>query len=388
MGQVSPFYESTPTGRTDENGRPELDRFGMPESSTAIGISIPLGGSSRGDEDDSPEATDPVEVSGAFRLKGSVIRGEDLSSALTSLLLDPEIRARLATTPMGQGLVPADLQDRAFEKYVSLHLLGGAWAKLDAVVLTDVAMQLAEGERVLLRPHKALSAADALQLAAKTAVDLGDTTTLERLQRIAQARNDQALAAVLAAGAKLASAARDGEEQEDEVIIHAENTGPAQYALLHACCRDLQRAKLAGDANTCAVLAQVIPHLPLITKEQKDQLAQAAKRPIPEADVKAKQLQRTLHLLAGTGRCQYGDCSGAESGGILPGNSGFNKLAATSRGEYGYGGRYLATAEALEDLENAHSLGRDERAAVAEAVKRLQAVSRDCDGATGMGCFP
>ena len=340
-----------------------------------------------GEDNEADEADSPVEVAGAFRLKGAVIRGEDLANALTTLMLNPQLRARLAAVPMGEGQVPVDLQDKAFDKYVSLQLLGDAWAQLDAGRLTDVAMQLAEGERILLRPHKAISAADALQLAAKTAVDLGDTATLERLGKIAQARNDQALAAMLASSAKLTSAARDDEKNQDEIIIDAEGTGPAQYALLHACCRDLKRAKLAGDGKTLQVLEHSIPHLPLITKEHKAQLMKAAKRPTPELDAKSAQLQKTLHLLAGVGRCQYGDCSGAETGGILSGGTGFNKLQAPGRGGEN-GGRYLATAQALEDLEAAHRLAPDERAAVMSALEKLRAASRECDTATGMGCFP
>ncbi len=355
---------------------------------------------------DDQEVDDPQQVAGAFRLHGGVIRGEDLTSALYELMLDPALRARLASVPLGQGIVPADLQDKAFEKYVDLRLLGDAWARLDAARLVDVAMQLAEGERILLRAHRAISATDALKLAAKTAIDLGDTVTLERLQRIAQAHNDQGLAALLASGAKLASAARDADEK-DEVIIHAENTGPAQYALLHACCRDLKRAQLAGDAKTMQVLEQVIPQLPLITKEQKEQLLKTAKQPTSAADAKTAQLQKTLHLLAGISRscdindkncfpnqsgsgfsrlqgesrCQFGDCG--ETGGI---GGGFNKLQGESRGDAGLGGRYLSTAEALEDLENAHRVSPEERAAASSVLEKLRSASRGCDLATGSEC--
>jgi len=45
--EVRPFYESTPTGRVDDNLVPATDRFNMLESSTAVGLSFSLGGSGR-----------------------------------------------------------------------------------------------------------------------------------------------------------------------------------------------------------------------------------------------------------------------------------------------------------------------------------------------------
>jgi hypothetical protein len=308
----------------------------------------------RGDDLETDPADPPQQVAGAFRLKGAIIRGEDLSQVLTSLLLDPRLGSRLAAVPMGAGVVPLDLQDEAFEKYVSLQLLGDAWTNLNAERMADVAMQLAEGERILLRSHKAISAADALQLAAKTALDLDDKVTLDRLQKIAQVRNDKSLTAFLASAATLASAARGEEGDDDEIRIVAENTGPAQYALLHACCRDLKRAKLIGDGKMLQVLEHSIPHFPLITQEQKAQLIKAAKQPTPELDVKAVQLHKTMHLLAGAGRCEYGECTDGQNG-MLP------------------NGRYSAAAEYLEDLDKAYRLQPEKSAPVSSARDKLRA---------------
>jgi hypothetical protein len=320
---------------------------------------------------------EPQQVAGSFRLQGDV-RGDATVDMLYELLLDPAVRRQLLAAANNPGALPAELHDAAFDKYVDLRLLGDAWTRLDAARLVDVAMQLAEGERILLRPHRGVSAADTLKLAAKTAIDLGDSQTLERLQRIAQVRNDQALGALLASGAKLASASRDGDEKNDEeMIIHAEGTGPAQYALLHACCRDLKRAKLAGDGKTLQILEKVIPELPLVSAEQKQQLLKSAKQPTPEVDAKTAQLQKTLHLLAGASRCDMNDPG---CGGVA--GTGFNRLGGVSRCDAGdptCGGRYLATDAALADLEAAHQLSPAERSAVLSALEKLRAASRQCD---------
>ena len=44
---------------------------------------------------------------------------------------------------------------------------------------TDVGLQLLEGERVLLRPHRKLPGAKVLELAARVATDRHDQPTLE-----------------------------------------------------------------------------------------------------------------------------------------------------------------------------------------------------------------
>src|SRR5438309_1123415 len=46
--------------------------------------------------------------------------------------------------------IPPPLQESAFERYVDLRLLGQALSSQNPGLLCDVALQLAEGERVLL----------------------------------------------------------------------------------------------------------------------------------------------------------------------------------------------------------------------------------------------
>src|SRR4051794_9036967 len=50
--------------------------------------------------------------------------------------------------------LPKKLQDAAFDQYVDIQLMAHAVDALDAELLTDVGLQLAEGERILLRPHQ------------------------------------------------------------------------------------------------------------------------------------------------------------------------------------------------------------------------------------------
>src|SRR5690349_11388462 len=73
---------------------------------------------------------------------------------------DPPNNAPPSATPptdseMGEPIMvyslPAELTDPAFDKYVDISLLGRAWSSKDSALLTDIALQLAEGERVLMR---------------------------------------------------------------------------------------------------------------------------------------------------------------------------------------------------------------------------------------------
>lgn len=329
---------------------------GSPTLAPPITITDPAGPRGVALSDD-VESSGPVPRSvGIGRLQGAS-RAEDFAGLIDDVFVGSNMQA---TVPMGQGLVPADLHDRAFDRYVDLRLIGDAWASLNADRLVDVALQLAEGERVLLRSHKAISSADAFRLAAKMALGQGDVGTLARLDKVAKARGDSALTAQLAAGAKLGQASRDA---ESGVQISVAATSQAEFALLQACHRDLKRAHLSGDVNTLKILSRTIPDLPVLSAAQKEQLKKAADQPTPELNAKAAQLQKTLHLLAGTARSVGGD-------GSMP------------------SGRYLATEETLEKMCTAPEPVPGTQAVAKSALDKLRAMSRSCDIADKNGCFP
>lgn len=331
---------------------------GSPTLAPPITITDPAGprGVALNDSSDDVESTGSVPRSvGIGRLQGAS-RAEDFAGLIDDVFVGSNMQA---TVPMGQGLVPSELHDRAFDRYVDLRLIGDAWASLNADRLVDVALQLAEGERVLLRSHKAISSADAFRLAAKMALGQGDLGTLARLEKVAKARGDSALTSQLAAGAKLGQASRDA---ESGVRISVAETSQAEFALLQACHRDLKRAHLSGDANTLQILSRSIPNLPLLSPAQKEQLKKAADQPTPQLDAKAAQLQKSLHLLAGTARSSGGNGS----------------MAA---------GRYLATEEALEKMCTAPEAVRGTQTVAKSALDKLRALSRACD-VQDPNCFP
>src|SRR5437764_15129181 len=81
------------------------------------------------------------------------------------------------------GIAPALAQERdpAYDRFVDLDQLSTAWEQKDPELLTDIALQLLEGERVLLRPNKYITADQVFNLAIKVAADTKDTPALKRL---------------------------------------------------------------------------------------------------------------------------------------------------------------------------------------------------------------
>ena len=62
-----------------------------------------------------------------------------------------------------EAMIPENLRDPAFDRYIDLALLCKAWNEKDASALADVALQVREGERILLRPYRGFSSQQLLQ---------------------------------------------------------------------------------------------------------------------------------------------------------------------------------------------------------------------------------
>src|SRR5438874_12815553 len=89
-----------------------------------------------------------------------LVAGALLTPWFTSAADDPKTGAQPAAQPTGgaPAVLSGDVHDPAFDRYVDLDLATRAWQQADAALLADIGLQLAEGERVLMRPHKAVHA--------------------------------------------------------------------------------------------------------------------------------------------------------------------------------------------------------------------------------------
>ena len=143
-------------------------------------------------------------------------------------------------TPDASAFIP----DPAFDQFVDPLAVGRAWDSLDAAALTDGALALMEGERVLLRPHRGLPTKDVVTTAARLAVERRDEASLSRLEKAAatQQRDDlkQLVAAARSAGAASKTAV---------VPVDIGTVSPAQYRVCSDVNRAALRARLTGNSR-------------------------------------------------------------------------------------------------------------------------------------------
>jgi hypothetical protein len=146
-----------------------------------------------------------------------------------------------------RSILPADFQDASFESYIDLLLIGPALSSRNSSLLTDLALQLVEGERVLGRPHKSgVTARGLLSKAAKLASDKRDEASLKRLSKAAEKLKDKDLTSQLAAIAKLGGSSR----ALDPALTIPLDTLSVEGAIGIASLLDqVREAELVGDVG-------------------------------------------------------------------------------------------------------------------------------------------
>ena len=83
------------------------------------------------------------------------------------------------------------LEDRSFERFVAVQDMQEAYDSLDVGMLIDCALQLNEGQSVLLRSHRSgLTPDTLLELALKICVSKGQLEHLDRLANAAKSAGD------------------------------------------------------------------------------------------------------------------------------------------------------------------------------------------------------
>jgi hypothetical protein len=163
--------------------------------------------------------------------------------------------------------------DPAFERYLNLGLLSRAWADKDASLLADIGLLLAEGERVLFRSHKAISADQVLSMAAKIAAEKKDTKTLGRLAKALEVHNKPDLAKQVAASLKLGSVSR---APDPALAISAEKMAPEIFLLFRDTLESITAAKVVGDGESLDIIIQLTPQMTRMPESQRKYLIKVA----------------------------------------------------------------------------------------------------------------
>lgn len=102
----------------------------------------------------------------------------------------------------------AELSDPSFDRYVSLDLIREGVMTGNPGLIIDVALQLHEGERILLRQRKGVSADELLDRAVTVALQKGDKDSVARLAKAAESLKKPELAKKVASVKDLVAASR------------------------------------------------------------------------------------------------------------------------------------------------------------------------------------
>lgn len=161
-----------------------------------------------------------------------------------------------------KGLPPCR-QDRAFDRFVELTYLGEAWQELSPAKLADCGLQLAEGERVLLRSHRAIEAERVLAYAIELAGSQADGITLGRLARSEAIQKSASLSELL----------MDARQHLEATELRSAAAPQSQADILYKAVHDdIQEALLTHSAKEAAVLRNLLADLPSLSDSQKREL--------------------------------------------------------------------------------------------------------------------
>lgn len=233
--------------------------------------------------------------------------------------------AALAVVPFAQAEEPAPqaaaVQDAAFDRFADLSILDDAMKGGRADVVLDLALQLAEGERVLLRSHKAVSADELFAAALQLASETGDKDTLARLSKAAKGLNKTELAGKIAAAEKLGAASRSA--AGPELSLPVESTSLEAFALFKATLNSVKAAKVAKDVDELQLIDAELEKSEIFDDAQKQTLKKVLSDAV--ASVPAEKAPSALAKLAGASRQAPGFYPGYYPGGFNPNTGGWQR---------------------------------------------------------------
>ena len=188
---------------------------------------------------------------------------------------------------------------------MDVRLIATAVSTLDAALLTDAALQLAEGERVLLRSHKGLPAQGVIQAAVKLASQKRDKASLERLAKFAMLTKNEELGKQVKTNLDLAMASRTA-----PALMIPADTRPEQLSVYKGLIAILDSAVLLHDAKGVSAVAEDVKKLE--KGALPDKLTADLEKRIKEAETNVKSAsptdtQKALSMLQ-SARALTGGC--------------------------------------------------------------------------------
>ena len=196
-----------------------------------------------------------------------------ISSLIGDLLFGTSLVVVATTSAGGAGTTAPKptLNDPAFQAFCNPKQLGDALAAFDAARITDCALLLAHGEKVLLREHKGVSSKRLFELALNVAADKSDQATLKRLEKALRGKTDADLLALLDI------ALRTGDKKRKVDPFAAESKSPESLVLYKAMIDEIKLAKSLNDRASLENLHKSIGNLSELTAQQRTQLVSQVK---------------------------------------------------------------------------------------------------------------
>ncbi|TWT84770.1 hypothetical protein CA13_62500 [Planctomycetes bacterium CA13] len=204
-----------------------------------------------------------MSLSAAFAVTGAMVQLGHADQAVADTT-----STATATDAQNENGV-SKFYDADFDEHVDVRVFGVAFSNLDARLMTDVALQLREAEKVLGRKHKMMTSDQMLQFAAKMASESKDAETLERLTRVAKASSNSERADELSQMASLAANSRDMRNDAMFSAMDVERGALAAFANLLLQIRD---AELSGDKSTLDSLRKATENLESLRDTQRNRL--------------------------------------------------------------------------------------------------------------------
>jgi hypothetical protein len=209
-----------------------------------------------------------------------------------------------------------DATDVAFDRYVDLALVAHAWDTLNSELLADATLQMLEGERVLRRPNRVISADQLLQASIKVAIDNHDATSLDRLAQAASESGRAKVAEQIAQAEKLMAASRG---DKNVSVASVDETSADQFDMQQSVVLEIRRAKLSGNADTLNAIEKDLASATALTEPQRKDLSRRildAKASIAAGDTSSDATQNPLDKLSGASRQWFGPMGGFPPQGV------------------------------------------------------------------------
>ena len=245
----------------------------------------------------------------------------------------------LGSPTLAQDSPSAAGDDPIFDRYVNLDLLASAWEDKNVDMLTDIGLEMAEGERVLMRAHKGITSDQVFAAALKVAAEQRDKAGLARLTKVLVALKRDDLVAEAKRAKQLADAGRAA--LDPALVVAVDATSVEAFMLLKDTLEAIGSAKVGQNAKGLEAIVKEIPQMAELTEAQRRALlkmTREAQALLPKDAKEADPIADTLNKLASESRGPRGGGGRPSGGGGGRPSGGGGRPSGGGAGRPGGGG--------------------------------------------------